>query len=51
MKNGKVEANVTKASLEEEGKTLEELFFEITEGEKTEKDGPLDDIFGKCDGQ
>ncbi|MBQ7333265.1 MAG: ABC transporter ATP-binding protein [Clostridia bacterium] len=47
MKNGKVEANVTKASLEEEGKTLEELFFEITEGENKDEKGPLDAIFGE----
>ncbi len=32
MKEGRVEANVTRDSLEAEGKSLEELFFEITEG-------------------
>lgn len=34
MKNGVLHANVTKEELAEEGKTLEELFFEITEGDK-----------------
>ncbi len=33
MKSGRVEANVTKDSLDNDGKTLEELFFEITEGQ------------------
>jgi ABC-type multidrug transport system ATPase subunit len=34
MKNGVLHANVTKEELAEKGKTLEELFFEITEGDK-----------------
>ena len=34
MKNGVLHANVTKEELADEGKTLEELFFEITEGDK-----------------
>ncbi len=32
MQNGSVKANVTRAELEKENKTLEELFFEVTEG-------------------
>lgn len=32
MQNGKVAANVDKQLLEQKGKTLEELFFDITEG-------------------
>ncbi len=32
MQNGKICANVTRQKLEETGKTLEELFFEVTEG-------------------
>jgi ABC-type multidrug transport system ATPase subunit len=36
MKKGRIEANVTKEELEKEGKTLEELFFEITEGKSGE---------------
>lgn len=51
MKNGKVEANVTKASLEEEGKTLEELFFEITEGERRDEKASLNTVFGEGDAQ
>ena len=51
MKNGRVEANVTKASLEEEGKTLEELFFEITEGQRESDAVVLDGISGEGDAQ
>ena len=36
MQNGKVKANVTKEELDEMGKTLEELFFEVTEGVNAE---------------
>jgi ABC-type multidrug transport system ATPase subunit len=36
MQNGKVKANVTKTELDEMGKTLEELFFEVTEGVNAE---------------
>ena len=36
MQNGKVKANVTKEELSEMGKTLEELFFDVTEGVKAE---------------
>ena len=36
MQNGKVKANVTKEELDSMGKTLEELFFEVTEGVKAE---------------
>ncbi len=32
MQNGQIRANVTRAELEESGRTLEELFFEVTEG-------------------
>ncbi|MBQ9784925.1 MAG: ABC transporter ATP-binding protein [Clostridia bacterium] len=32
MQGGKIRANVTKSDLEADGKTLEELFFEVTEG-------------------
>ena len=32
MQNGKIKANVTRAELDASGKTLEELFFEVTEG-------------------
>jgi hypothetical protein len=31
MQNGVVRADVTKSALDESGKTLEQLFFEITE--------------------
>ena len=51
MKNGRVEANVTKASLEEEGKTLEELFFEITEGQRESDAVVLGGISGEGDAQ
>ncbi len=34
MKNGRIVANVTRTELEADGKTLEELFFEVTEAEK-----------------
>ena len=32
MQNGRICANVTRKQLEDDGKTLEELFFEVTEG-------------------
>ena len=32
IKNGQVKANVARAEIEGQGKTLEELFFEVTEG-------------------
>lgn len=32
MQNGQIKANVTKAELDSEGKTLEQLFFRVTEG-------------------
>ena len=32
MQNGHVKANVTKAEIEGMGKSLEDLFFEVTEG-------------------
>jgi ABC-type multidrug transport system ATPase subunit len=32
MQKGQVKANVTREELEESGRTLEELFFEVTEG-------------------
>ena len=32
MQNGSIKANVTKAELDTSGKTLEDLFFEVTEG-------------------
>ena len=32
MQNGKVKANITKDELDASGKTLEELFFDVTEG-------------------
>jgi ABC-type multidrug transport system ATPase subunit len=36
MQKGQVKANVTREELEGSGKTLEELFFEVTEGETQE---------------
>ncbi len=36
MQDGKVKANVTKEELDGMGKTLEELFFDVTEGVKAE---------------
>ena len=36
MQDGKVKANVTKEELDSMGKTLEELFFDVTEGVKAE---------------
>jgi len=36
MQNGVIKANLTRAELEESGKTLEELFFDVTEGVKAE---------------
>lgn len=32
MQNGEIKANITRAELDESGRTLEELFFEVTEG-------------------
>ena len=32
MQNGQIRANVTRSEVEESGKTLEDLFFEVTEG-------------------
>ena len=32
MQNGNIMANITKAELDEKGESLEDLFFEITEG-------------------
>ena len=32
MQNGQIKANVTRSEVDESGKTLEELFFEVTEG-------------------
>ena len=32
MQNGKVKANVTRAEIDGQGKSLEDLFFEVTEG-------------------
>lgn len=32
MQNGKLKANITKSQLDASGKTLEQLFFEVTEG-------------------
>jgi hypothetical protein len=32
MQNGKIRANVTRHELEEDGRTLEQLFFDVTEG-------------------
>ena len=36
MQNGKVKANITKDELDATGKTLEELFFDVTEGVNAE---------------
>ena len=36
MQNGSIKANITKDDLDSEGKTLEELFFSVTEGEQAE---------------
>lgn len=35
MQNGKVKSNITKAELDSTEKTLEELFFEVTEGKES----------------
>lgn len=32
MQDGQIRANVTRQELEAQGRTLEELFFEVTEG-------------------
>ena len=32
MQNGQIKANVTRAEVDASGKTLEDLFFEVTEG-------------------
>ncbi|MBQ1739643.1 MAG: hypothetical protein II108_05325 [Clostridiales bacterium] len=32
MQNGQIKANVTRAEVDAGGKTLEDLFFEVTEG-------------------
>ena len=32
MQNGQIKANVTRAEVDESGKSLEDLFFEVTEG-------------------
>ena len=32
MQNGKIKANITRSELEEDGRTLEQLFFDVTEG-------------------
>ncbi len=39
MQNGCIRANVTRDFLEESGKTLEELFFEVTEGTSPKSEG------------
>lgn len=36
MQQGRIKANVTRPELEEQGRTLEELFFEVTEGVEAE---------------
>lgn len=33
MQNGKIKANITKNELDRDGRTLEQLFFDVTEGE------------------
>ena len=35
MQNGQIKANVTRAEVDESGKSLEDLFFEVTEGIET----------------
>ena len=32
MQNGQIKANVTRAEVDQSGKSLEDLFFEVTEG-------------------
>ena len=32
MQSGKIRANVTRSEIDDSGKTLEDLFFEVTEG-------------------
>jgi len=34
MQNGRIRANVTRSELEESGQTLEQLFFDVTEGQE-----------------
>jgi len=36
MQNGQIKANITRDALEQDGRTLEELFFDVTEGLKQE---------------
>lgn len=45
MQNGQVKANITKEELDASGRTLEEMFFEVTEGidEKDVAEGASDD--------
>ena len=47
MQNGKIKANVTRAELDASGKTLEELFFEVTEGveaHEMQRDAEAEDL-------
>ena len=43
MQNGTLRANVTREELEAQNKTLEELFFEVTEGIARETEAPAPD--------
>ncbi len=43
MQNGSIRANITKDELEKDGRSLEELFFAVTEGLEPEKDEPRED--------
>lgn len=44
MQNGTLRANVTKEELQAQGKTLEDLFFEVTEGIERETNVSLSDV-------
>ena len=37
MQGGVVKANITREELEKDGRTLEQLYFDVTEGENGEK--------------
>ena len=49
MQNGQIKANVTRSEIEGSGKTLEDLFFEVTEGiEKDDVTGSGKDDQGEA---
>ena len=42
MQNGKIKANMTKEELDRDGRTLEQLFFDVTEGMAPDKSESAD---------